>query len=317
MKNLQHLERTLKGSPLKKTIQTVSLLLMMFLAAGSALAAQSVVPAHLKMGFLGAIIVFHTGILIGLVGTLIGAGGGFIHVPVLIIFYGFTPQHAIGTSMAVVMMNAISGTFSYLAQKRIDYEIAIKFAVAASPGVFIGALLSQYFTKGSFSVIFSVLLGFLSYYLFSGKEFSVVRTKVVQAPQTRYLRDATGEEFSYAPDMSVGIAASTLVGIFSGLFGIGGGIIHVPLMYSALGIPVHIATATSHCILAITSFVGFVVFVGLGYVDLDYAVVLGIGTVIGASYGARLSLKTHPYIIKRVIAVCLFLLALRLLMDVL
>jgi uncharacterized membrane protein YfcA len=292
------------------------ILLMTFLAVGSAGAAQQIMPSHVKLDLLGAIIVFNTGVLIGVIGTLIGAGGGFIHVPVLIIFYAFTPQHAIGTSMAVVMMNAISGTFSYVAQKRIDYEIAIKFAVAACPGVFIGAMLSQFFNVGSFSVIFSILLIFLSYYLFSGKEFSVVRTKVAAAPQTRYLKDATGEEFSYAPDMSVGFAASTLIGVFSGLFGIGGGIIHVPFMYSALGIPVHVATATSHCILAVTSLLGSIVFVGLGYVDLDYAVLLGIGTIIGASYGAMLSLKTQPYIIKKVIAVCLLFLALRLIMDV-
>ena len=290
---------------------------MMFLVAGSAMAAPPIPAEHATLGILGAIIVFHTGILIGVIGTLIGAGGGFIHVPVLIIFYGFSPQHAIGTSMAVVMLNAISGTFAYIAQKRIDYEIGIKYAVAASPGVLVGALLSQLFTVSSFSIIFSLLLMILSYYLFSGKEFYVVRTKVAQAPNTRYLKDATGEEFSYAPDMSVGFSASILIGIFSGLFGIGGGIIHVPLMYSVLGIPVHIATATSHFILAITSFLGFIVFVGLGCVDLDYAVLLGIGTIIGASFGARLSLKTHPYVIKKVIALCLFLLALRLLMDVL
>lgn len=289
----------------------------MFLVAGSAMAAPPIPAEHATLGILGAIIVFHTGVLIGVVGTLIGAGGGFIHVPVLIIFYGFSPQHAIGTSMAVVMLNAISGTFAYIAQKRIDYEMGIKYAVAASPGVLVGALLSQFFTVGSFSVIFSLLLMILSYYLFSGKEFYVVRTKVAQAPNTRYLQDATGEKFSYAPDMSVGFSASILIGIFSGLFGIGGGIIHVPLMYSVLGIPVHIATATSHFILAITSFLGSIVFVGLGYVDLDYAVLLGIGTIIGASFGARLSLKTHPYVIKKVIALCLFLLALRLLMDVL
>ena len=290
---------------------------MMFLVAGSAMAAPPLPAEHATLGILGAIIVFHTGVLIGVVGTLIGAGGGFIHVPVLIIFYGFSPQHAIGTSMAVVMLNAISGTFAYIAQKRIDYEMGIKYAFAASPGVLVGALLSQFFTVSSFSIIFSLLLMILSYYLFSGKEFYVVRTKVAQAPNTRYLKDATGEEFSYAPDMSVGFSASILIGIFSGLFGIGGGIIHVPLMYSVLGIPVHIATATSHFILAITSFLGSIVFVGLGYVDLDYAVLLGIGTIIGATFGARLSLKTHPYIIKKVIALCLFLLALRLLMDVL
>jgi uncharacterized membrane protein YfcA len=294
---------------------TLSVLLIL-LVSSSAMAAPGITASHAKIGFLGAIFVLCTGILIGAIGTLIGAGGGFIHVPVLMIFYGFTPQHAIGTSMTVVMLNAISGTFAYISQKRIDYEIGLRFAVAACPGVIAGALLTRYFTVRGFSVIFGLLLIILSYYLFSEMEFSVVRTKAARAPETRYLTDAMGEEYSYAPDMSIGFAASILIGKFSGLFGIGGGIIHVPLMYSVLGIPVHIATATSHFILAITSFLGFVIFVGLGYVDLDYAVALGIGTILGATWGAMLSLKTHPSVIKKVIALCLFLLALKLIFDI-
>jgi hypothetical protein len=298
-------------------LASVALGLLIFLPAGPALAALSVAGDDAALGFLGVMVLLLTGGLIGIIGTLIGAGGGFIHVPVLIIFYGFSPQQAIGTSMAVVMLNAVSGTFSYIAQKRIDYEIAIKYAAAASPGVFIGALLSQYFNVTSFYALFSLLLILLSYYLFFGQEFSVVRTKVASATGRRCLRDATGEEFSYAPDMSVGMAASLFIGVLSGLFGIGGGIFHVPLMYSLLGIPVHIATATSHCILAITSFLGVILFAGLGYINFDYAVALGIGTIVGAAWGARLSLKTNPLVIKKVIAICLFLLALRLLLDVL
>ena len=301
---------------MKRITLSLFLILMMSLAARSAMAAQAIPAAHAAMDFLGAIIVLCTGILIGAIGTLIGAGGGFIHVPVLMIFYGFTPQHAIGTSMAVVMLNAISGTFAYIAQKRIDYEIGIRFAVAACPGVVAGALLTRFFTVKAFSVVFSLLLIILSYYLFSGVEYSVIRTKVAKPPKTRYLKDAMGEEYAYAPDMAVGISASILIGKFSGLFGIGGGIIHVPLMYSVLGIPVHVATATSHFILAITSFIGFVIFVGLGYVDLNYAVVLGIGTIFGATWGARLSLRAHPSVIKKIIAGCMFLLALKLMLDV-
>jgi hypothetical protein len=301
---------------LKKIALSLLVIWMMSCAAGTALAAQPVPVQHAEMDFLGGIIVLCTGILIGAVGTLIGAGGGFIHVPVLMIFYGFSPQHAIGTSMAVVMLNAISGTFAYIAQKRIDYEIGLAFAVAACPGVFAGALLTRFFTVKGFSIVFSLLLIVLSYYLFSEVEFSVVRTKAAHAPKVRHLTDAMGEEYTYAPDMSVGFSASILIGKFSGLFGIGGGIIHVPLMYSVLGIPVHVATATSHFILAITSFLGFVLFVGLGYVDLNYAVVLGIGTILGATWGARLSLKTHPSVIKKIIATCLFLLALKLMLDV-
>jgi uncharacterized membrane protein YfcA len=302
---------------MKKIILSLILTGFMLLATVSAGAAAPDIPDHATLGLLGVIILLLTGVLIGVIGTLIGAGGGFIHVPVLILFYGFSPQHAIATSMTVVMLNAISGTFSYIAQKRIDYEIGIKYAAAACPGVFIGALLSQFFNVTSFYVIFSILLILLSYYLFSGKEISLVRTKIPQAPGMRCVEDAAGDKFYYAPDMSVGFAASSLIGVFSGLFGVGGGIFHVPLMYSVLGIPVHIATATSHCILAITSFLGVIVFAGLGFIDFDYALALGIGTILGAVGGARLSLKTNPLIIKKIIAFCLFLMALKLLMDVL
>ncbi|MEI6666940.1 MAG: sulfite exporter TauE/SafE family protein [Acidobacteriota bacterium] len=295
---------------------TLACILLIVVGSVSLMAAQATaVQTHADMGFIGGIFVFTTGVVIGAIGTLIGAGGGFIHVPVLMIFYGFSPQHAIGTSMAVVMLNAISGTFAYVAQKRIDYEIGLRFAVAACPGVVFGALLTRYFTVRGFGTAFGVLLILVSYYLFSGIELSVVRTKAAQAPKIRRLKDSTGEEYTYAPDMSVGFAASIFIGKLSGLFGIGGGIIHVPLMYSVLGIPVHVATATSHFILAITSGLGFIVFVGLGYVDLNYAVALGVGTILGATWGAHLSLKTHPSVIKKMIAVCLTLLAVKLIMG--
>ncbi len=256
--------------------------------------------------------VFLIGGFIGTIGTLIGAGGGFIVVPILLIFYDFSPQHAIGTSMAVVYLNSLSGTFSYMLQKRIDYEIGIKFSVAAVPGVFFGAMLSRSFDMNSFSLIFGLLLCFMSYSIFSGKRLSVIRVNALDEPLSRSLRDASGRVYTYSPDMPVGLSVSVFVGVISGLFGIGGGIIHVPLMCSVLGVPVHIATATSHFILAITGLLGVITFMGLKYIDLDYAVFLGVGSIIGAYLGAKISLRTQAVIIKKIIALCLMLMAARL-----
>lgn len=285
--------------------------LMALSVTGNAFAAT--IAEHKPVAdFLDVAVLLLTGWIIGVLGTLIGAGGGFLHVPMLIIFYDFTPQHAIGTSMTIVFLNALSGTFSYMKQKRIDYEIGLKFSVASVPGVFIGAMMSRSFEIVSFSIIFGMLVCLLSYYLFSGKELYIVRLNALEQPGTRYLTDAFGQTYTYGPDLAVGLAASFFVGVFAGLFGIGGGIIHVPLMYSVLGVPVHIATATSHFILTITSFLGIITFMGLKFIDMDYAVLIGIGTILGAHAGAKLSLRTPPLIIKKAIAVCLFLLAIRL-----
>ena len=288
-------------------------ILLLLLIADDSFAAVPWMDEHKALSDIYDVIpILLIGVFIGTIGTLIGAGGGFIVVPILLIFYDFSPQHAIGTSMAVVYLNALSGTFSYMLQKRIDYEIGIKFSVAAVPGVFLGAMLSQKFNMNSFSLILGLLLSFMSYSIFSGKRLSVVRVNALEQPQKRRLIDASGQVYSYAPDMPIGLFVSFFVGIISGLFGIGGGIIHVPLMYSVLGVPVHVATATSHFILAITSLLGVIIFMGLKYIDLNYAVFLGVGSIIGAYLGARISLRTEAVIIKKIIAICLLLLAVKL-----
>lgn len=256
-----------------------------------------------------------SGILVGILGTLIGAGGGFLLVPTLIIFFGFSPQHAIGTSLGIVFLNALSGTFSYIAQKRIDYELGVKFAVVAVPGVILGAVMTQTFSLNVFSIIFGLLLILMAYLLLFTKEFYIVCRNAIEAPKTRVLCDAIGQVHTYTPDLSIGFAGSFFVGVISGLFGIGGGIIHVPLM-NFIRIPIHIATATSHFIIVITSLFGAIIFMGLKEIDYDYSLFIGIGTIFGAYWGAKIAIITGSEVIKKIIGFVLLLLALKLIFNV-
>ncbi len=289
----------------------LSAVFILITAGDSFAVPASVKGHHIITDFYEVISLLVVGIFVGVIGTLIGAGGGFLHVPMLIIFFGFSPQHAIGTSIAIVFLNALSGTFSYIAQKRIDYELGLKFSVVAVPGVIIGALLAQKFNITVFSFLFGILLAFMAYVLIFMKEFHIVRENSMELPATKILQDSTGHVHTYAPDLSVGLGGSFFIGIISGLFGIGGGIVHVPLM-NFIGIPVHISTATSHFIITITSFFGSLIFYGLAQIDMDYAVFLGIGTIIGAVYGAKLALITPSATIKKVIGSILVLVSLKL-----
>ncbi len=284
--------------------------MIIFLSTASAFAASPPAEHFLLDGFFNISAVIILGVLVGIVGTFIGAGGGFLVVPVLIILYGFSPQHAVGTSMVVVFLNALSGTFSYVAQKRIDYELGIKFAVFASPGVIIGAFTAQALSPNIFSVLFALLLMLMAYILIFAKDFYLV-CEAVALPKERQVHDASGEIHTYSPDLSIGYGASFFVGVLSGLFGIGGGLIHVPLM-NFMGIPIHIAAATSHFMIVITSMFGILVFFGLKTIDINFAVFLGVGSILGAYYGARIAADTHSDIIKKIIAVILTLVAFRL-----
>lgn len=255
------------------------------------------------------------GLFVGMIGTLIGAGGGFMVVPILIIFYKFTPQHAIGTSAVVVFLNALSGTFSYIVQGKVDYELGIKFSVIAAPCVIFGAMIAQKFTPNIFALLFSLLLILLCYFLVFAKDFHLTTSSANPKKDVRVLVDAKQRTYTYYPDLSIGFAASSIIGLISGLFGIGGGLVHVPLM-NFIGIPIHLATATSHFIITITSLFGILIFLVFGTIDIDYAIFIGVGSILGAYLGANIAAITSAEIIKKIMAVVLLFTALKLLISV-
>ena len=105
---------------------------------------------------------------------------------------------------------------------------------------------------------------------------------------------------------------SFCVGFLSSILGIGGGIIHVPAMVYLLAFPAHIATATSHFVLAISSMVGVFTHFLLHNILIKEALMIGVGAVLGAQIGAKMSLKVKSKAILSLLAFCLFGLGARL-----
>ena len=254
-----------------------------------------------------AAILFGLGLGIGALGTLIGAGGGWMIVPLLLLGYHFLPQQAVGTSLAVVFLNALSGSIAYMVQGRVLYRMGVAFAAATIPGALLGAWLVQRLNADWFSVLFGVFLLLIAAFLYRGQQLLF--------PHRMEGRVAAAELQSFrTPVMRLGILLSFLVGVISSLFGVGGGIVHVPFLIVVLGIPVHVATATSHFVLAITSLTGTLIFLKQGQVHLLMAATMGAGVLIGAQGGALLSTRMQSEPIRRILAVALFIFALRLIL---
>jgi uncharacterized membrane protein YfcA len=88
------------------------------------------------------------GVLIGAFGTLIGAGGGFILTPILLLVYPHeSPEIITSISLAVVFFNAFSGSVAYARMRRIDYRSGVLFALATIPGAVVGALTTTYMPR--------------------------------------------------------------------------------------------------------------------------------------------------------------------------
>lgn len=256
------------------------------------------------------------GVLVGALGTLIGAGGGFLLMPLLLFLYPEDPPELLtGISLAVVFANSASGSYAYAKKGRIDYPSAFAFAIASLPGAVFGAWLVGWIPAEAFRFGFGLSLLLAGGFLIWRAGRAVLTRSTKGADVHRRLTDADGQTWTWSYRRSLGLAVAAVVGVLSSLLGIGGGIIHVPAMIAWLGYPVHLATATSHLVLGITAAFGLLTRWALGGADAGFsrAVPLMIGAVIGAQLGAKLSDRIGGPMIVRALAVALCLVGLRLL----
>lgn len=265
------------------------------------------------------------GFVIGAYGTLIGVGGGFVLVPLLLLLYPKeSPEIITSISLAVVFFNAASGSFAYGRMRRIDYKSGIIFSTASVPGAILGALTTAYIPRQLFDLVFGIVMTGASIYLLVYP--NIVRGEKMDGPgdcvsgpslfySTISLVDAEGTRYSFVYNPLIGVGLSLLVGYISSLLGVGGGFIHVPALVHILNYPVHIATATSQFILAIMALTGTVVHIVTGTFShgVRRTIMLAIGVVAGAQLGAILSSRMRGDWIIRGLAIALAFVGVRIL----
>ena len=254
------------------------------------------------------------GVFSGFLGGLLGVGGGVIVVPILILVFGFESRIAVGTSSMMVLFTALSGTGAYFRQKRIDWKTGILAAVTTVPGAAIGAYLTKFFSSRSLAIIFGVTLFVMATMMIrrtlrAAKNQSTENT-IKNAQQygsragwKRRIVDAAGNVFDYSARLNPGLPLLFFGGLASGFLGIGGGLVVVPILAEIIGLPIHLAVATSMLTMIFTSISSVSTHIMLGNVRIDYAIPLIIGILLGAQGGARTARHLKSTALERVFAV--------------
>lgn len=255
------------------------------------------------------------GVAVGGMGSMLGVGGGFIVVPLLHLLLGFTPGGAAGTSLLVVLVNAVSGTIAYLRLQRVDNEMGLLFSVCSIPGSVLGAVATMWVSGFAFKIFFAFLLIFSSIYLFLRHRLGTSVGSLLRSGRRRRLIDKAGREYTYIYNRPVAALSSVFAGFIAGFFGVGGGIVNVPIMIILFGVPAHVATATSQFILIFTASSGLITHSALGNVDPLIGGVIAAGAIAGAQLGAETSERMSGRLIERLFAILLIAIAMQLLIQ--
>lgn len=264
--------------------------------------------------WLGPILSLLTGALVGLYGGLVGAGGGFLAVPYLVLLRDFSPERAVGTSLVVVFLTALSGSSWYLRQRRVDVRSAVLLALASVPGSILAAPVVPLIPAKGFRILFGCLLaGFALFLLIRGSPPSqaadeeAVRSQKGRYRSSRRLVDRRGQLFHYELFWPAAVLLGLVIGFLASLLGIGGGLLFVPALIAWLRFPPHVAVATSSFVLFWTSLVALTSHGFLDHVVIGEGLLLGGGALLGAQAGAWISSKLASAWLVRFVGLTLIL----------
>ena len=184
-------------------------------------------------------------LLIGLSLGILGGGGSILTVPVLVYIMGFGPKLAIALSLAIVGGTSLLGVYGHYKNKNIDFKIASLFAPFAMIGTFGGAKLSQFLTGQTQLILFAIIMLLAS--------FSMLK---------KSKKDSQSENQLKKINIPLVIIEGLIVGVITGIVGVGGGFLIVPALVLLTGLPMKKAIGTSLLIISLKSFSGFLGYIG-------------------------------------------------------
>jgi uncharacterized protein len=254
------------------------------------------------------------GFAAGLLGALTGIGGGVLLTPLLALHFGIPIRQAIGTSLVAVITTSAASSSVHLQRHTTDIRLGMTLELATSLGAAVMAYMVGYFNRNFLEGLFAAFLLYSAITLLRGGK---LKREDESSPS---VAKANGEVVipPYEPKrFPLGLGASLVAGSLSGLLGIGGGPIKVPVMMIFMNVPLMVATATSNFMIGVTAAASAIVYYRRGDILVQVAAPLAVGVFLGSLLGARLAPRVHKRIVIYLLVGVMFYLAVHLLIHIL
>lgn len=239
-----------------------------------------------------------------ILGSMLGLGGGVFIVPLFTLFLDVDPKIAVGASAIAVVTNSVVGSTRHLRNRYVNVRLSMLLEISTAIGAIVGALIAVAVSAGFLEALLGVVLLYAAWSMLRGRSIEIPNARRDE-PDPWQLRDSfpegkSGKLVTYIPRrVPMGIGASSGAGVISGMLGIGGGIVQVPMMNLLMKVPLRAAAGTSSFMVGMTAVATATVFYASGKIDPQVTVPAMLGVLLGSNIGSILTkrLKTDRLVV--------------------
>jgi len=272
------------------------------------------------VGYLFLLRLLSVGFTAGTLGSMLGIGGGVFVVPLLSLLLGVPIHTAIGTSIVAVVATSVGGASVYVKKGLVNVRLGIILAIATTIGGITGGMLAVNLRPQPLYAIFGIVLLYTCYWMTRRSPSEDSPLQLSDNPNSSlaatYYDESLETSVQYqVKSLPLGMLMAILAGNTSGLLGIGGGAVNVPIMHLVMTIPMKSAVATSNFLIGITGVASAFIYYARGYVKPLFAAPTVIGVLLGAQLGSRLAQRTKGTALKQIFTIVLFFTAVQMILK--
>ncbi len=237
------------------------------------------------------------GALAGFIASLLGIGGGLFLVPLLNLVFGIPLHQCIAASLIAIIATSSAASANFFKEGLTDLKLGLNLSLATAAGAICGGFLAGYLNPSVLSLLFSGVL------VYAAANMLRKKAQAEAGPESH-------KEYSIG-NYPFGWSASFLAGNISGLLGVGGGIVKVPVMYLVMGAPLKVASATSSFMIGITGCASAFLYYFRGEIDFAVTGSVVLGIFFGSYLGSSLIFRVKTSFLKPLFVVILLFMALK------